>query len=194
MKTFIHASAIDSPIGFTLLETLVALAILSVAMLGAFAGVIYASTDLRQGQIRQYKVLLLEAKSQRVTLSDKIVLLSQAQVPPTQPPDQTAVGSAPWQVDRSAIVSDDLATGSYFTILPNGDIQQLSLGGSSVPCNDSSLPDGTYCRELLLTQGLPPGGSALLPAPARSFTQWIRVSRKGEPLAAAVVQRKVIVQ
>jgi len=171
-------------------------------LLGAFAGVLHASRDLREGQLRQYKVLLADATSQRASLSNKSSLAVNVAdkslggitgvAMPTQPPDQTAVGSSPWQVDPSPMKNLDLGTGAYFNILPNGQILQFDLA-TRVPCEDPSLPDGSYCREVLLTAGLPTANGAILPAGVRAYTLWTRIARKGDPIENAVVQQKVLI-
>ena len=182
--------------GFTLVETIVALGILAIAMIGAFAGVVYSSHDLREGQLRQHKMALADATAQRSMLSDKggWGLLA---VAPATPPPQMFIGALPWTVDPSPFVGGpdggigDISAGAYFNIYPDGTIKPLDIN-PRVACNDSSLPEGSYCREVLLTQGLPNLDGGTPPVGSQQVTQWIRVSRKGDLPGMAVVQTKVL--
>jgi hypothetical protein len=139
---------------------------------------------------------LADATAQRSMLSDKggwgLLAVSTA-----TPPTQLNIGDPPWTVDPSPFVGGpdggigDISTGAYFRIYPDGTIQPFDLS-PRVSCKDSSLPEGTYCREVLLTQGLPTLDGGTPPPGSQQFTQWIRVSRKGELPGMAVVQTKVL--
>ena len=180
--------------GFTLPETLIALAILATAITGAFAGILNASNDLREAQLRQYKMALIDATAQRLTLASKASFSASAVLQmPSISPDLLKPGTAPWQLDSTSPSTGDLSTGAYFQVLPNGQIQHVTFA-TSLPCGSSSLPQGTYCREVLLAPGLSGPNSGALPPGAQAYTQWIRVSRQGEPLSSAVVYRKTFTQ
>lgn len=192
------SDSIQKQRGFTLLEAIVALGILAIAILGSFAGVVYASRDLREGQLRQYKMILVDATAQRSLLGDKSSW-SLLAVAPGTPPNALPIGAAPWTVDPSPISGGDgvdagigdVGTGAYFTILPNGTMTRVTPK-SPVPCDDPSLPDGTFCRELMLTTGLPSVDGGIPIPGSQQVTQWIRVSRKGDPPAMAVLNTRLM--
>jgi hypothetical protein len=133
---------------------------------------------------------LADATTQRSMLSDKSGWGLQA-VSTATPPTQVAIGALPWGTDPSVIITADLGTGAYFRIRPDGLIQQVDLG-PLVPCNSATIPEGVFCREVALTQGLPTLDAGTPPVGSQQVTQWVRVSRKGEPIGMAVVQTKVL--
>src|SRR4051794_17182101 len=90
--------------GFTLVEVMVALAVLLLASTGVFAGLFAASRELRLGQLRQHQGALTDASVQRVRLQSKAALLGLAVTPPATSPESLAVGAAPWTLDASAPV------------------------------------------------------------------------------------------
>ena len=185
--------------GFTLLETLIALAVLAVALVGTLAGFITVDTQLKDAQLRQGKMVLLDAKVQRVLLTNKAELNS---IPAAWTPDptQTIVNANNTPTPRPVPDPDmDLSVGAYFILLPSGEITQLNLPAGSA-CSSSLLPAGAYCREVMVTPGMPNGGA--LPSggawPALNGvvapqTYWIRVYRKGNP-NQAVVYEQVLMQ
>ncbi len=60
--------------GFTLLETMIALAILAGALVGTLAGFIDAGVQLKEAPMRNTKAILLDAKVQRLLLTNKAEL------------------------------------------------------------------------------------------------------------------------
>jgi type II secretory pathway pseudopilin PulG len=200
--------------GFSMLETIIAMGVLAAGALGSLSGIASSNKELREGQLRQYKMLLLDAKAQRRMLENKTPLLL-TMITSGYPvaanalthPTNLAIGAAPWAVDTaSASVpfdANDLSTGAYFKVLPDGEVQKLTT--TTVPsiatgtaCNSTALPQGIYCRETMLTYGPPvpytgPGG-AIVPTNTNVMTYWTRVSRVGEPASMAVMHWEVIVQ
>lgn len=183
--------------GSSLLEVLVALTVLAVAITGALTGLLTASKDLRQGQLRQYKMALVDAKLQRLRLADKRRLLALALPSPATPPARLAIGTAPWGPDPTPPGADgDLSTGAYFRLRPDGELTLLTGPRPGTPCSATSLPEGTYCREVALTAGMPVDLGAhagILPAGSSAVTYWVRVARKGEGWSEAVVHHEVMV-
>ena len=199
--------------GFTLIEAMIAMSILAIALLGTFIGLVEAARVAREGQLRQYKTELIDAKIQRLLLADKTLLPAMVgglqTVPNTLVATTVAVGGAPWVIDPSAPDSTaipstgpmpgDLGVGAVFRVLPDGEIRPIA--GTFTSCADATIPAGAYCRELLLQNKLVLPASApntqlqaLVDAVnARTTTLWIRISRKGEPGNFAVVERKVLV-
>jgi prepilin-type N-terminal cleavage/methylation domain-containing protein len=57
--------------GFTMIEAMVAMTILAVGLLGNFMALVQASNLSREGQLRQYKTMLVDTKMQRLLLADK---------------------------------------------------------------------------------------------------------------------------
>jgi prepilin-type N-terminal cleavage/methylation domain-containing protein len=199
--------------GFTLIEAMIAMTILATALLGTFIGLVEAARVAREGQLRQYKTELIDAKIQRLLLADKTLLPGMVgglqTVSNTLVPSSVAVGAAPWVIDPSAPDSTaipsngpmpgDLGVGAVFRVLPDGEIRPLA--GTFTSCADSTIPAGAYCREVLLQNKLVLPGSArntqmqaqIDAVNARTTTLWIRISRKGEAANFAVVERKVLV-
>jgi type II secretory pathway pseudopilin PulG len=194
-----------------LIEAMIAMSILAIALLGTFIGLVEAARVAREGQLRQYKTELIDAKIQRLLLADKILLpaiVGGLQTVTINARD-VAVGSAPWIIDPSAPdptaipatgpMPGDLGVGAVFRVLPDGEIRPLA--GTFTSCADATIPAGAYCREVLIQNKLVLSGSApnaqiqaqVDAVNARTTTLWIRVSRKGEPATFAVVERKVLV-
>src|SRR6266849_11038400 len=65
------ASIIVKTGGFTMIEALVAMTVLAVGLLGNFMALVQASNLSREGQLRQYKTMLVDTKMQRLLLADK---------------------------------------------------------------------------------------------------------------------------
>jgi len=200
--------------GFTLIEAMIAMAFLAVGLLGTFMGLVYAANMAREGQLRQYKMELIDAKLNRLMLTDKVALANMVgglqTIPVTLMPPSVAIGAAPWVMDPSApdlrtytdgtqILPGDLSVGAVFDVKPDGEIRRNP--GTFASCVDPAIPVGSYCREVLLHNRMPLPTSApntsiqgnLDGLGSKSFTLWIRVSRKGEDPDLAVVERKVLV-
>jgi len=199
--------------GFTLIEAMIAMSILAIALLGTFIGLVEAARVAREGQLRQYKTELIDAKIQRLLLADKILLPTMVgglqTVSNTVNARDIAIGTAPWIIDPSAPDSTaipstgpmpgDLGVGAIFRVMPDGEIRPLA--GTFTSCADATIPTGAYCRELLLQNKIVLPTSAqntsiqaqVDAVNARTTTLWIRISRVGEPRNFAVVERKVLV-
>src|SRR5258708_18545865 len=142
--------------GFTLLETMIALAILAIALMGTLGGFITVDTQLKDAQLRQGKMVLLDAKVQRVLLTNKAELTG---IPAAWTPDptQSIVNANNTPTPRPVPDPDiDLSVGAYFSVLPNGEITQINLPagtplGSRSEEHTSELqsPDHLVCRLLL---------------------------------------------
>jgi hypothetical protein len=188
--------------GSGILEVLVSMGILALAAVGAVLGMVAATRDVKDGQVLQGRRMLLEARVQRLWLASKMDLASQAVTAPALYPAQLALGAAPWQLDPSAPVTGDLGTGAYFRVRPTGQVEPALDVPAGTPCDpgisDSVLPRDVYCREVLVTKGLPrdlpPASQAMVPAGALPFTFWTRAYRKGDSLERAVVHSEVFVQ
>ncbi|WP_342379171.1 type II secretion system GspH family protein [Myxococcus stipitatus] len=184
--------------GATLIEVLIAMAVLALAATGAVGGMVFASRDVHDGQLLQVKRLLLEASTQRLWLASKAPLLSEAVVRPATFPTDLAPGTAPWKVDTSVAVAGDPSTGAYFKLSASGLVEPLTGIPAGTACNDTALPEGTYCRERLVTKGLPTdppaAAAALLPPGSRPVTVWTRVVRKGDTAERAQSHNEVFVQ
>lgn len=187
--------------GFTLLETMIALAILAGALVGTLAGFIDAGVHLKEAPLRNTKAILLDAKNQRLMLTNRTEL---AAVTAAWAPDptQATVNAINMPTPRPTPDPDiDLSIGAFFTLLPNGEITQLDVPAGTL-CSSSSVPNGAYCREMMLTAGMP-NGSALPSNPpwtalsgvANPQTLWIRIYRKGQdPVKYGNLQRQVLLQ
>ena len=181
--------------GFTLIETVVALAVLLFASAGVFAGLLAASRELRQGQLRQHLAALADASAQRVRLQSKAALLGLAVAPPAAAPPSLAVGAPPWSADASAPVGLDPGTGAYFRVTPDGAISRAVDVLPGTACD--SVPPGVSCRETLVTRGPPRDAAVVLASGAQVLTYWVRISRKPAPNGEAessVVQSEVVAQ
>ena len=186
--------------GFTLLETMIALAVLAIALMGTLGGFITVDTQIRDAQLRQGKTMLLDAKVQRVLLTNKAELTG---IPAAWTPDptQAIVNANNTPTPRPVPDPDiDLSVGAYFSVLPNGEIAQINLPAGT-PCTSPLLPSGAYCRELMVTPGMPngasmPSGGAWpgLNGVVAPQTYWIRVYRRGQNVNQALVYQQVLMQ
>jgi prepilin-type N-terminal cleavage/methylation domain-containing protein len=186
--------------GFTLLETMIALAILGIALMGTLGGFITVDTQLKDAQLRQGKMVLLDAKVQRVLLTNKAELTG---IPAVWTPDptQSIVNANNTPTPRPVPDPDiDLSVGAYFLVLPNGEITQINLAAGT-PCTSGLLPGGAYCREVMVTPGMPngaalPSGGAWpgLNGVVAPQTYWIRVYRRGQNPSQAQVYQQVLIQ
>lgn len=198
--------------GFTIIEGMIALAVLAVAAAGALLALVNANQMIREGQLRQLKMVLVEASAQRGMFSlANTDTTADAGPVVTTTPDNAAIGASPWKIDDSPALDLDLGTGAFFKLFPDGTITPMTCdgpdGGGVAGCLSTAtynscgaaLPNGIYCREIAVGPNLPPGANSvvsgeLLDAGAGFHTRWIRVSRKGEPRSRAVVYREVVVR
>ncbi len=184
--------------GSSLLEVLIAMVVLALAATGAVVGLLAASQDVRDGQLFQVKRLLVEARTQRLWLASKAPLLVQAVERPATPPTELEPGTEPWAADPTPAVPGDPGSGAYFRLSPTGEVESLTGITTGTACNAPELPEGSYCREVLVMRGLPreaTGGAAnVLPAGSQPVTVWTRVVRKGDSAERAVVHNEVFVQ
>jgi hypothetical protein len=184
--------------GFTMIDAMIAMTLLAIGLLGTFVGLIQASNVTREGQLRQYKTMLVD-KSVLPTMLGGLQTILPTVYPPALP-----IGSAPWIIDPSAADTSlpgpgDLGRGAVFTLLADGEVQPIA--GTFLSCADPTIPNGAYCREVLLHNQLPLPGSAtnsqvqanLNAAGARSSTLWVRISRRGDSLDYSAFERKVLV-
>ncbi len=147
-----------APKGFTLLETVIALAVLAVAIVGAMSAINFSNIELQRGQHRLYKAALADAALQSARLLPKWTIQA------------SAIGT--WTPDPS---------GAYFE-LSIDQVKPISLA-ESPPCN--KVPLGIICREVLWTTGLPfVDAGGMVPAGVQPITRWVRVSRQGEAAVA----------
>ncbi|MCY1031196.1 type II secretion system protein, partial [Corallococcus sp. BB11-1] len=138
----------------------------------------------------------------RLWLASKSELLLQAVDRPGTFPTEIPFGAAPWKLDPSPASATDTGTGAYFRVKPTGEVEPMTGVPANTPCLDSTpdtvLPKDVYCREVLVTKGLPqdlpPESQALVPPGAMPFTVWTRVYRKGDSLERAAVHSEVFVQ
>ncbi|WP_223642697.1 type II secretion system protein J [Corallococcus sp. EGB] len=187
--------------GSGILEVLISMSILALAAVGAVMGMVAATRDVKDGQVLQGRRMLLEARVQRLWLASKADLAAQAVTRPALFPPDLALGTAPWTLDPSAPVAGDVGTGAYFRVRPTGQVEPALDVPAGTPCTaatpDSVLPRDVYCREILVTQGLPkdlsPAAQALVPAGALPFTFWTRAYRKNDSPERAIVHSEVFV-
>jgi prepilin-type N-terminal cleavage/methylation domain-containing protein len=163
--------------GFTLVETMCALAILGIALVGTMVALITTSQQLKDGQIRQYRSELVDAALQRFEVANKYPVNSgfftgaspfaaatalTAACPGAVPCSQLAIGQWGAGYDLTQGLAPppppmvDLSIGAYFIVRTDGEIQQLTA--TTVPavigtpkCGDVTLPSGSYCREVMIT-------------------------------------------
>lgn len=200
--------------GFTLIESMLALVVVSTASVGAIAALLHAGKELRHGQQRQGVMLLVEAKAQVLRLADKSHLdTGTAGLPAAvaytsaTPPDQLPVGSAPWVPDPRPPQAGDLASGAYFRIDGLGNITAVDAATAPAGTACNQVPAGTWCREVLVTRNLPAGTGGIatggtpigngdngqvLPPGAQPYTVWTRISHAGDP-GSTVVARELVI-
>ncbi|MGE6760892.1 type IV pilus modification PilV family protein [Corallococcus interemptor] len=187
--------------GSGILEVLISMALLSLAAVGAVMGMVAATRDVKDGQVLQGRRMLLEARVQRLWLASKADLAAQAITRPALFPPELGLGTAPWQLDPSAPQAGDVGTGAYFRVRPTGQVEPALDVPAGTPClastPDSLLPKDVYCREILVTKGLPkdlpPAAQAMVPAGALPFTFWTRAYRKNDRVERAIVHSEVFV-
>jgi hypothetical protein len=85
----------------------------------------------------------------------------------------------------------DISVGAYFKITPDGTVFPDLSVTPGTPCNDTSIPKETFCRELVIGQGVENSGGNLaaqaLPVNHTGYTVWIRVTRNGQQAAGGDV-------
>lgn len=189
--------------GFSILETMIAMVVLSIGLIGALAALQRGATESRLGQTRQVKLMLAEAALQRVKLQNKSAFFTGLPAQPTVDIKTLAVGTAPWVSDpTSSADPNDFSQGAFFNILPDGTITRAAVVG---PCTAATVPVGTICREVFTHTGGPYHATNVavptvsFPAGAQLATVWVRVSRKTsatDPLAAEidVILNQVVAQ
>jgi prepilin-type N-terminal cleavage/methylation domain-containing protein len=200
--------------GFTLIETMIAMAVLVISLVGTLVALASASQQLKNGQIRQYRGELVDAALQRFQLENKLInpagffngtapLASAPTLAATcaSPCNKLAIGTwVPDPTQTAGFTPGDISSGAYFTVRADGEIQQLTATTSppvanGTPCN--AVPVGTFCREVLFTQSSGPivGSNAnwkgawpppQLSSTTVSYTVWVRVSRQGDSLSQAL--------
>lgn len=188
--------------GSGILEVLISMSVLALAAVGAVMGMVAATRDVKDGQVLQGRRMLLEARVQRLWLASKAELANQAVTAPVLFPPQLALGTAPWQLDPSLPQAGDVGTGAYFRVRPTGQVEPALDVAAGTPCiattPDAVLPRDVYCREVLVTKGLPRdlplAAQAMVPAGALPFTFWTRAYRKGDSVERAIVHSEVFVQ
>jgi prepilin-type N-terminal cleavage/methylation domain-containing protein len=182
--------------GFSLVETMIALAILATGATAALVALSSATRDAAEGQLRQFRTALVDASASRFRLMDKALLA--ARVQPGEPLSFAAAaalppGTAPWVTDPTPDSRADLSSGAFFTITGNGDIAPVTSVPKGTACGSAAQPAGTYCREVLVQRALPGKGRAA--AGAEVVTVLIRLLKKGEsPAAAPAPRAEVFVQ
>jgi prepilin-type N-terminal cleavage/methylation domain-containing protein len=187
--------------GFSLLEVMVALAILLVASVSAVIGLTAASGDLRKGQFWTHQMTLVESSMQRIQLQDKNALLTAVQnFSPPLSCARNSLTSQPaatcgWQMDGTNGVDAglDLSVGALFRILPDGTITHVDATGFS-DCAAAGLPADVYCREIVMAIGGPSGDgdAGMVGGTTRAGTVWVRVKRKSDSDRQFVALREVI--
>ncbi|NOK21966.1 PulJ/GspJ family protein [Corallococcus carmarthensis] len=188
--------------GSGILEVLISMSILALAAVGAVLGMVAATRDVKDGQVLQGRRMLLEARVQRLWLASKVELANQAVPRPALFPPDVALGTTPWQLDPSAPQAGDVGTGAYFRVRPTGQVEPALDVPAGTACNastpDTVLPRDVYCREILVTKGLPkdlpPAAQAMVPAGSLPFTFWTRAYRKNDNRERATVHHEVFVQ
>jgi prepilin-type N-terminal cleavage/methylation domain-containing protein len=165
--------------GFTLIETLIALTVLAIASVGALAAIGASQRQIKDGQTRQYREVLLDATAQRWEVASKLgasaIFNGNGQnltpkaigtaCPGGTPCNQMAIGT--WDVDPTTPIFDpntnfaDLSTGAYYMVNSNGTLVQLTaITSPAVPagtlCGSGVLPANSYCREVLVTAACSP--------------------------------------
>jgi prepilin-type N-terminal cleavage/methylation domain-containing protein len=202
--------------GFTLIEAMIAIVVLLIGLAGALAALISAREQVRQGALRQAEMRLVNSKVQRLLIANRAVAgILPAAAAVASPPEQVGFGTAPWVVDASAPLGNDLGTEAFFTIDGEGTLTNVTCVAAGTPagcidattknCASTGLPLGVYCRELRGGNDLPPQVAApaqsnsslkanLGASSAIASTLWIRVTRVGGRLQDAVTYREVLVQ
>jgi len=197
--------------GFTLIEVMIALVVLALGIVGSLIAVLAAGKELKEGQTRQVRSLLGDASARRFMLASKLpgsalqvaadasLLTTVCPTPCTGLP----IGAAPWTLDNTTFATGDLATGQYFRVFKNGEIEQITATttpavAAGTPCD--AVPRTIYCREFMITRSpapivtakstwtaaWPPAALAAVPVDANIYTVWIRLVKGGDTPADAI--------
>jgi prepilin-type N-terminal cleavage/methylation domain-containing protein len=199
--------------GFSLLEVMVAIGILTLVLVGALTGLVAASQNVSTGQMEQYETALVEARVQNLLLADKTQLTSGSTMAneifgtvgtyPGKPLSQVAIGTSPWQIDpnppnpSTPTFPYPLNNGALFNVDPTGKVVQLTTGSAASCADSTNIPVGTLCREVAYLQTMPNGTA---PITGNAYTLCTRVSRMGDshpssnPSLNTVVDCEVILQ
>jgi prepilin-type N-terminal cleavage/methylation domain-containing protein len=167
--------------GFSILETMVALTILLISLGGAIGGLLSASQNITEGQMRQYKAALAEEYTQ------KYLLVRRDQLGISVPVSPLAICSGCGNLDQVAIGGAGWTVEGAWKIMPAAGV----VATATLPGSCATVPVGTYCREVSVTNRLPNGTA---PAQGNAFTVWARVVRGGEPATSALLHREVLIQ
>jgi len=208
--------------GFSLLEVMMALVVLLVALVGAVAGLIAGAQSFHDGQIRQSRMVLAEAKMQWLEMSlrsgaggspppiDSVAFVGGSTGPmgswlaagTTGNPENNAIGTSPWFPDPTPstcpsgctnIGATNLSTGAYFNITADGTITHNTTVAANTTCD--AVPAGVYCREIYIAKGME---TTTWPSDTgaaittQPYTIWVRIAKAGESTTQMVTQRDVV--
>ncbi|MFZ5440912.1 MAG: hypothetical protein ACOZQL_12955 [Myxococcota bacterium] len=192
-------SQLHRPRGTSMIEVMVAGAVLLVGLVGVLAALQRAAVEARLGQNRQQKVMLADAVLQRIRLQDKNTFFNPVPALPAQPAfDITKVqpGASPWKLDPTSNLDPmDLSMGAFFRILPDGTITPVSPASIGNPANCGAVPVGYVCREVFTHLGAPLGSPGVTATSVA--TTWVRITRKtteNQPAETDVVMNQVVIQ
>ena len=207
------------PRGSTLIEVMAAGAILAVSTLGALAALSGASSDLRQGQVRQSNSQLLSQGSQSLVIQDKNAFISgpvqalYAGAPPlastltafkgyggtaaldSLPWCNSTACTAPWKRDPS-LNAGSVAL-SYFIVGVNGSIVPTT---TPTWCGDPAGGLSYSCREIAVINEGPwapqcTGASPTI-CPTNTavtigtrYSVWTRVRKASAPTSSVITTR-----
>lgn len=188
--------------GFSILEALFAMVILTIGLTAALAALNRGAVESRLGQNRQAKTMLADASLQRLKMVPKNTYFSALPVQPTSDITNVAVGAAPWVPDPTTSGDpNDLSLGAYFTVTPDGTIARAVGVPANTPCSAAAVTPGMICREVFTHTGGPFGGTNIAGALDAGFfgiaTTWVRITRKPGPNFPAeqdIVLREVVIQ
>ncbi len=175
--------------GFTLIEVIIALAVLLIGGLGAEQAMLMASQNLKGGQVQQIKAALADAHSESLLLANRSLITSAAiGMAPVAPVALPGIGSGPWIIDPTPTSTPQaLNSGAFFSGTGVTSVSQVANPGVAATgnCGDSAIPPGTFCREIMVTAGLPTTYAAngwqtagTNPSWGTVYTLWTRVSQK----------------
>jgi prepilin-type N-terminal cleavage/methylation domain-containing protein len=182
--------------GFTLVETMIAVSILGIGLIGSLIALVAASQQLKDGQTRQYRSELVDAALQRFEVANKYVnatgIFSAASpfatatalttaCPGAISCNQLPIGGWGAGYDPTQLLAPpppplvDLSIGAYFIVREDGEMQQLTATTvpamvAPLPCGSAGIPVGVYCREVLVTSAA--NGGAIVTAGAPWTGAW----------------------
>ena len=193
--------------GFSLIELMIALAVMLIGAVGALTGIMSANQSLREGQLRLYKQVLIDASLQRARLynKEKLYLSAAAVVGASDMPPLEALGTGHWAMDPTTPLAGDSSRGSLFFVLPDGTMAPCTASttpacpATITTCASTAIPDSVFCREVATTRSaaaFAPG--TIVPAGTFVTTRWVRVIQKKPVLAdtmfGSVLAREVYAQ